>query len=181
MLAGEERLRPLPGTPYPAVIEDSRQISPQALVSWKGNLYSVPPGRPREQAIVRHQLGADTVDILTPAGVTLARHYREPDHAGGSRALISTSPRWKPARKPCPARRRAVSPQGPPGLRRPAALAEAARITGSPAACATVTDFAVYAAAAGRCAPSRAQPAASPASPVPEDHPPRENPTSSMA
>ena len=68
MLAGEERLRPLPGTPYPAVIEDSRQISPQALVSWKGNLYSVPPGRPREQAIVRHQLGADTVDILTPAG-----------------------------------------------------------------------------------------------------------------
>ena len=50
VLAGEERLRPLPGTPYPAVIEDSRQISPQALVSWKGNLYSVPPGRPASRS-----------------------------------------------------------------------------------------------------------------------------------
>ncbi len=39
-----------------------------------------------------------------------------------------------------------MSPQGPPARR--AALAEAARITGSPAARAAVTDFAVYAAAA---------------------------------
>ena len=117
VLAGEERLRPLPGTPYPAVIEDSRQISPQALVSWKGNLYSVPPGRPREQAIVRHQLGAGTVDIVTPAGVTLARHYREPDHAGAvtradrhvaaleasvreARALRGAGPCHRKARRP---------------------------------------------------------------------------------
>ena len=53
VLAGEERLRPLPGTPYPAVIEDSRQISPQALVFWKGNCFWVPPGRPRQQVVVR--------------------------------------------------------------------------------------------------------------------------------
>jgi hypothetical protein len=35
---------PLLAVPFPAVIEDPRVVSAQALVSWHGNSYSVPPG-----------------------------------------------------------------------------------------------------------------------------------------
>jgi hypothetical protein len=31
---------------------------------------------------VRHQVGAVTLDVVTAAGTVLARHRREPDHAG---------------------------------------------------------------------------------------------------
>ena len=149
VLAGEERLRPLPGTPYPAVMTDTRTITAQALVAWKGNWYSVPPGRPGQRAIVCHQLGTTTVDILTPAGVTLARHYREPDHAG----TVVRADQHVAALEASVREARALRGAGPCHRkgRRPsseAALAEAARITGSRAAGATVTDFAVYAAAA---------------------------------
>ena len=149
VLAGEERLRPLPGTPYPAVMTGTRTITAQALVAWKGNWYSVPPGRPGQRAIVCHQLGTTTVDILTPAGVTLARHYREPDHAG----TVVRADQHVAALEASVREARALRGAGPCHRkdRRPpseAALAEAARITGSRAAGATVTDFAVYAAAA---------------------------------
>src|SRR6266571_254591 len=81
-LAAAEPLAPLPRVPFPAVIEDTRAVSAQALVSWHGNRYSVPPGHGGQQVTVRHQLGAVTLDVVTAAGTVLARHRREPDHAG---------------------------------------------------------------------------------------------------
>ena len=98
---------------------------------------------------MRHQLGTATLDILTPAGVTLARHYREPDHAGA----VTRADQHVAALEASVREARALRGAGPchRKARRPpseAALAEAARITGSRAGEATVTDFAVYAAAA---------------------------------
>jgi transposase len=81
-LAAAEPLMPLPAAPFPAVIEDARTVSAQALVSWHGNCYSVPPGHGGQQVTVRHRLGAVTLDVVTAAGTVLARHRREPDHAG---------------------------------------------------------------------------------------------------
>jgi hypothetical protein len=77
-----EPLAPLPAVPFPAVPEDARVVSAQALVSWHGNSYSVPPGHGGRQVTVRHQLGAAAIDVVTAAGTVLARHRREPDHAG---------------------------------------------------------------------------------------------------
>jgi len=51
-------------------------------VSWHGNSCSVPPGHAGQQVTVRHQLGTATIGIVTAAGTVLARHHREPDHAG---------------------------------------------------------------------------------------------------
>ena len=81
-LMAAEPLAPLPAVPFPAVIEDARVVLAQALVAWHGNRYSVPPGHGGQQVTVRHQLGAVTLDVVTAAGTVLARHRREPDHAG---------------------------------------------------------------------------------------------------
>ncbi len=81
-LAAAEPLIPVPAVPFPAVIEDARLVSAQALVAWHGNFNSVPPGRAGLRVMVRHQLGTVTIDVVTAAGTTLARHRREPDHAG---------------------------------------------------------------------------------------------------
>jgi hypothetical protein len=80
-LADAEPLRPLPA-PFPAVLEVQRTISNQALVSFRGNRYSVPPGRGGQSVAVRHKLGATTLDILTTTGMLLAHPIRQPDGAG---------------------------------------------------------------------------------------------------
>jgi transposase len=54
-LLAAEPLAPLPQVPYPAVIEDTRTVSAQALVSWHGNRYSVPPGHGGQEVTVRHR------------------------------------------------------------------------------------------------------------------------------
>ena len=64
------------------MIEDARKVTAQALVAWHGNQYSVPPGHAGQQVTVRHQLGSGTLDVVTAAGTVIARHRREPDHAG---------------------------------------------------------------------------------------------------
>jgi transposase len=145
-LAPAEPLRPLPARPFPAVIEDIRVVTAQALVHWHGNQYSVPPGHVGQQVTVRHQLGQVTLDVVTAAGTVLARHRREPDHAGAVvrdeshvAALEDKVLRDRgQAGQPC--RRKERRPPSP------AAQAEAARIRGEHAgAGATVTDFAAYA------------------------------------
>jgi transcriptional regulator with XRE-family HTH domain len=80
-LADAEPLRPLPA-PFPAVIDVERTISNQALVAFRGNTYSVPPGHVGQQVAVRHKLGTTILDIRTSAGLVLAHHRREPDGAG---------------------------------------------------------------------------------------------------
>ncbi len=149
VLAAAEPLAPLPAVPFPAVIEDTRTVSAQALVSWHGNSYSVPPGHGGQQVPVRHQLGGVTLDVVTAAGTVLARHRREPDHAGavvrGEGHVAALEKKVLAARgeagRPCRRKERR-----PPSA---AALAEAAEVRGQagPAA-APVTDFAAWAAAA---------------------------------
>jgi transposase len=157
-LAAAEPLAALPLTPFPAVIEDARVVSAQALVAWHGNFYSVPPGHAGQQVIVRHRLGAATLDVVTGAGTVLARHHREPDHAGvivrdaGHVAALEDKilAARGDGRGPCRRKERR-----PPSA---AALAEAAGLRGEPASAAVVTDFAAWAAAARPLRPGGATP-----------------------
>jgi transposase len=80
-LAEAEPLRPLPA-PFPTVLEAVRTVSTQALVPFRGNRYSVPPGHAGEVVAVRHKLGATALEIVTGNGALLARHVRAPDGAG---------------------------------------------------------------------------------------------------
>lgn len=80
-LAEAEPLRPPPALPYPATVAVTRTVSAQALVAYRGNRYSVPPGLAGTTVQVAHRLGAATLDIAAGA-VVLARHHREPDGAG---------------------------------------------------------------------------------------------------
>jgi len=57
-------------------------VTAQAMVPFKGNWYSIGPGRGGDTVTVVHRLGSATLDIVSAAGVSLARHHREPDHAG---------------------------------------------------------------------------------------------------
>ena len=81
-LAAAEGLRPVPTGPYPAVLTAQGQVSPQALVAFRGNRYSVGPGHAGETVTVTHRLGTATLDLVTARGVVLARHRRHPDSAG---------------------------------------------------------------------------------------------------
>ena len=148
-LADAEGLRPVP-PPYAAVLEVSRTVSNQARISFRGNVYSVPPGHTGRRLLVRHRLGALTVDVVTDTGVVLARHRRAPDGAGA----VVCSPEHVAAlekvvlanfadRPPCRRKHRR-----PPSAE---ALAEAHRIRGAMDAVEgeqVVADFARYAAAA---------------------------------
>ncbi|UOY03169.1 Mu transposase domain-containing protein [Blastococcus sp. PRF04-17] len=82
----DERLAPLPA-PFPAVLTAERKISAQALVAYRGNLYSVPPELAGTTVTVAHRLGADSIDIATAAApgrppTVLARHRLATDGAG---------------------------------------------------------------------------------------------------
>ena len=61
-----------------------RTVSAQALVAFRGNRYSVPPGMPGAQVVVRHRLGADQLRIVTATGATVAVHRRAPTGAGAT-------------------------------------------------------------------------------------------------
>ena len=143
------RCAPLPAVPFPAVIEDERDVSAQALVSWHGNSYSVPPGHGGQQVTVRHQLGGATLDVVTAAGTVLARHRREPDHAG---AVVRDEGHVTALEKKVLAARGqagpAVQPQGAPPAVGGGAWPRPPRSAASPGRRAPVTDFAAWAAAA---------------------------------
>jgi transposase len=80
-LAEAEPLRPSPA-PLPAVLDVERTVTDQALVAFRGNRYSVPPGHGGQIVHVHHPLGTPTLDIVTGRGVPLAHHLRAPDGAG---------------------------------------------------------------------------------------------------
>jgi len=130
----------------------TRTESAQALVSFRGNRYSVPPGSAGTTVQISHRLGSATVDIAAGA-VVLARHHREPDGAGMlvrdaghvvalERAVLAAFT----DRAPCRAKVRR-----PPSA---AALAEADRLRGADRSPGqqVVVDLAQYAAAAARAA-----------------------------
>jgi hypothetical protein len=85
-LADAERLRPVPIEAYPATIEVTRTVRPQALVAFRGNRYSVPPELVGQTVTISHRLGSQHLDVSIPRGsgapVVLARHRRAADGAG---------------------------------------------------------------------------------------------------
>lgn len=88
-LAAAEPLRAAPA-PFPATLRVARTVSAQALVSFRGNRYSVPPVLTGARVAVSLRLGASMLDIATTggpatgarAGIVLARHRLTPAGAG---------------------------------------------------------------------------------------------------
>ena len=147
-LAEAEGLRPVPAR-YRAVREVSRTISNQARISFRGNIYSVPPGHTGRHVLVRHRLGEVALEVVTDTGVVLARHRRAPDGAGA----VVCAPEHVAALQKVVLANFADRPPCRRKHRRPptaAALAEADRIRGAIDAVEgqqVVADFARYAAA----------------------------------
>jgi transposase len=151
-LAAGEGLRPAPRTLFPAELALTRTVTPQGLVAFRGNSYSVPPGLGRTQVTVRHRLGADLLHVVTPGGAVIAAHRRAPDGAGQTirdtghvialeRTVLGAFTDAPPCRH---------KTRRPPS---PAALAEARRLQGLPIddpAARVVIDMSTYAATAAR-------------------------------
>jgi|SRR5215469_249639 len=149
-LAAAEPLRPVPDVPYPAELAVARTVTAQALVAYRGNSYSVPPGLRGATVTVTHRLGSAEVAIATASGAVIARHRRAPDGAGAvvrdighvaalDKAVLASFSAAPPCRR---------KDRRPPSA---AALAEAARLRGAPGpAERVVIDLATYAAAATR-------------------------------
>ena len=147
-LAAAEGLRPVPAAAFPAELAVARTVSAQALVSFRGNRYSVPPGMPGAQVIVRHRLGAEALRIVTSSGATVAVHRRAANGAGvtvrdeGHVRALET----KVLAAFCDARPCSSKTRRPAGE---ASKAEAARLRGTSAASSAervVIDMAAYAA-----------------------------------
>lgn len=147
-LAALEPLAPLPPA-FPAVLREQRVVTAQALVAWRGNFYSVPPGLAGSTMTVRHRLGSLTLDIATASGTVLASHHRETDGAGVMvrdsghvRALEGVVLAAFDTAQPC-----ARKVRRPPSA---AALAEADHLTGParPEQREVVVELALYAQAA---------------------------------
>jgi hypothetical protein len=82
-VAASEPLMTLPA-PFPAVLTVQRVASAQALVSFRGNHYSVPPELARAQVTVSHRLGAAGIELATSSGIVIARHHLAPAGAGAT-------------------------------------------------------------------------------------------------
>jgi len=151
-LAAGEGLRPAPRTLFPAELALTRTVTPQGLVAFRGNSYSVPPGLGRTQVTIRHRLGAGLIHIVTPGGAVIAAYRRAPDGARQTirdtghvialeRAVLGAFTDAPPCRH---------KTRRPPS---PAALAEAAHLRGLPVAdpaARVVIDMSSYAATAAR-------------------------------
>ncbi len=81
-VAASEPLRAAPAAPFPATVSVQRVVSAQALVSFRGNRYSVTPQLAQATVTVSHRLGSRHLDIATTAGAVIARHALAPDGAG---------------------------------------------------------------------------------------------------
>ena len=81
-VAAAEPLRPAPATPYPVLITETREVSRQALVAYRGNRYSVPPELAGAQVAVSRPVGGELIDIATASGIVVARHRLAADGSG---------------------------------------------------------------------------------------------------
>jgi hypothetical protein len=82
VVAKAEPLSPLPPAPYPVIVTEARTASRQALVSYRGNRYSVPPELAAAQVRVSHPVGGAFLDIATTSGIVIARHRIPADGLG---------------------------------------------------------------------------------------------------
>jgi transposase len=80
-VAAHEPLHPVPPTPYPMLLTETRVASRQALISYRGNRYSVPPELAAATVTVARPVGADHIDIATSSGIVIARHRLATDGA----------------------------------------------------------------------------------------------------
>lgn len=119
-------------------------VAANATVAFRGNRCSTPPGLSGADVVVRHRLGAATVDIVAPSGAILVSHrlapagagslVRTPEHHTALQAAVLSAFTTAP---PCD--RKGNHPPGP------AAQAEAHRLAGATGDDADVTvDLAVY-------------------------------------
>ena len=81
-LADAENLLELPDVPYPAEGSDRRRVAPNALLSWRGNQYSVPPDAIGSDVLVRWRLGTGEIHVQSQSGRLLATHRRLPEGQG---------------------------------------------------------------------------------------------------
>jgi hypothetical protein len=82
VVAKAEPLSPLPSAPYPMIVTETRTASRQALVSYRGNRYSVPPELATAAVTVSHPVGGKFCDIATTSGIVVARHRMAADALG---------------------------------------------------------------------------------------------------
>jgi len=82
VVAKAEPLAPMPATPYPVIVSETRTASRQAMVSYRGNRYSMPPELAAATVVVSPPLGGQFCDIATKSGIVLARHRMAPDGLG---------------------------------------------------------------------------------------------------
>ena len=160
-LAAAEPLGPVPA-PFPATLTVARTVSAQALVSFRGNRYSVPPELASARVSVVLRLGASTVDIATTAGpavgarggIVIARHRLASTGAGAMIRdhghVIALEQAAMAAATPAGPHRGKVRRPPSPAARDAAAVLRAATGTEATTArpTAVVIDLSVYAAAA---------------------------------
>jgi hypothetical protein len=160
-VAAAEPLRPAPPVPFPATLVVTRKVSAQALVSFRGNRYSVPPELAGSSVTVSLRLGSLSIAIATtPAvgargGVVIACHHLAPAGAGTmvrdhGHVLALEQAAMAAATPAGPHRRKQRRPPSPEAL---TAALRAANGTGTPLPVAPgqageVVDLARYAAAA---------------------------------
>ena len=124
-----------------------RVVSAQALVSFRGNRYSVPPELAGGPVTVTHRLGSPVLAFVTDRGVTVALHHRAADGTGATirsehhvtalnKAALAAFTTARPHRR---------KERIPPG---PAALFAADILRGKTTQPEPVVDLTVYAAAA---------------------------------
>ena len=82
MVAAQEPLHSVPPTPYPIMITETRIVSRQALVAYRGNRYSVPPELAATTVTVTRPVGGEYLDITTASGIVIARHHLATDGTG---------------------------------------------------------------------------------------------------
>jgi transposase len=155
-VAAGEPLRPVPAAAYPVIITDTRTVSRQALVAYRGNRYSVPPELAGAQVRVTRPLGVEVIDIATGTGIVIARHRLLGDGTGAvvrdgghvialEQAAMAAAAATSNAGRPH--RRKERIPPGPVALAAAAALrpdALPSSTSGTDIAATTVIDLAAY-------------------------------------
>ena len=161
VLAAAEPLGPVPA-PFPATLTVTRTVSAQALVSFRGNRYSVPPELTGATVTVLLRLGSTTIDIATTpgptvgarGGIVMARHRMTTTGAGAmirddGHVIALEQAAMAAATSAPPHRGKVRRPPSPAALDAAAALRVATGTeNAAPRPAGVVIDLAVYAAAA---------------------------------
>ncbi len=134
------------------IVSETRTASRQALVSYRGNRYSVPPELATAQVVVSHPVGGQFCDIATASGIVVARHRMAADGLGvmvrdSGHVIALDTAAMATATTARPHRRKERIPPGPAAK---AAAAQLLRLdaetlqTSTPSTNSTVIDLSAY-------------------------------------